>query len=143
MGRGLNIRFSGDCEVRVIANDDKLNWQDVCQMVGRSCRRFGLCRGKVYVKSSYAGEDINDGGELYLRRNENNMDTDEGPFIAGHLVNKFNQIVEVQDRKKLLKAIKADKEINWRVTIDVFSQGDHRVRNFVKIKDYQWSSSNY
>ncbi len=71
------------------------------------------------------------------------MDTDEGPFIAGHLINKFNNIVEVQERKKLLKAIKADKEINWRVTRDVFAQGDTRVHKFVKVKDYQWSSTNY
>lgn len=93
------MRFSGDCEVRVIANGDGLSWEDVCQMVGRSCRRFGLCKGKVYVLSQFAGEDITEGGEQILRRNENNLDTDEGPFIAGHLINKFNKIVDPKERK--------------------------------------------
>jgi hypothetical protein len=75
-------------------------------MIGRSCRRFGLCKGKVYVYSQFAGEDINEGGEAHLRRYENNLDADEGPFICGHLIKKFNAIADVKLRKQFLKAIK-------------------------------------
>jgi len=94
MGRGLNLRFQGDCEVRVISNGDALTWEEVCQMVGRSSRRFGKCTGKVYIKALFASSDVNEGGEAYLRRFENNLDADEGPFIAGHLVKKFNVIAD-------------------------------------------------
>ncbi len=128
--------------MRVIANGDQLNWEDVCQMVGRSCRRFGLCKGKVYVKSQFASDDINEGGELYLRRFENNLDADEGPFIAGHLVKKFNKIVDVKERKQLLKIIKTDPLV-WRATREDFANGNAQVLKFVKLKDYQWSSNNY
>jgi hypothetical protein len=65
-GRGLNIRFEGDCEVRIIANGDKLNWDSVCQMVGRSCRRFGLCVGKVYILSGSQTQNMFSGGKDHL-----------------------------------------------------------------------------
>jgi len=51
-------------------------------MVGRSCRRFGLCKGAAYILSLIASEDITSGGKDYLQRFDNQYDEDEGPFIA-------------------------------------------------------------
>ena len=70
-----------------------MTWAEVCQMVGRSCRRFGLCTGSVYVVSLLAdSNDITTGGKQYLQRFDDQFDLDQGPSIAEHLVKKFNGI---------------------------------------------------
>ena len=48
-GRGVNVKFGVPAEVIVISNGGKLSIDDVTQMVGRSDRRQGLQRGRVYV----------------------------------------------------------------------------------------------
>ena len=48
-GRGVNVKFGVPVEVIVISNGGKLSIDDVTQMVGRSDRRQGLQRGRVYV----------------------------------------------------------------------------------------------
>jgi len=47
-------------------------------MIGRSCRRFGLCKGSVYVITAFESDDMTSGGKDYLRRNDNRGDIDEG-----------------------------------------------------------------
>ena len=50
--RGVNLRFSTDALVMVLATKD-IGLREVQQMAGRSSRRFGLCQAKVFC---YCGD---------------------------------------------------------------------------------------
>jgi hypothetical protein len=116
-GRGLNIRFEGDCEVRIISNGDKLDWEDVCQMVGRSCRRFGLCVGRVYVLSESEVESMFKGGKDHLQRGDFDMHNDDGCYIAKQLFNKFDSITKTDIRKEIISVLGGNTP-NWRTRRD-------------------------
>jgi len=101
--------------VIVIANGDKLNWEAVSQMVGRSCRRFGLCEGKVYVMSGLPGDK---GGRQYLDRLKESFAVDDGTYIAQALFDKFPSISNQDMRKEIANAL--GNPVKWRVLKDSF-----------------------
>lgn len=138
MGRGLNIRFISDCMVIVLANDRNLNWNDCCQMVGRSSRRFGLCVGTVYVAMFQVPERMEDGGEEFLRRKENNIANDEGLEIAEQLIKKLKEVTNINMRKRIMEC--AGNPPKWKVTREDFAQGDERVYKFVTETNYRPNS---
>ena len=82
-------------------------------MVGRSCRRFGLCEGKVYVVS-HLETDNHAGGKQYLQRDENAFHEDEGLYIAEALMKKFPKITAKAVRKEI--ASLTNDPVIWRVT---------------------------
>lgn len=134
-GRGLNLRYQGDCEIRVISNGEFLNWSMVLQMVGRSCRRFGLCVGKVYINSRMQTESMNSGGKDLLLSREVNWSKDEGPHIAKQLFNKFAQITRTPMRKEIIAAMGGNTP-NWRTRRDDF-RANVNVYKFLKEDNYK------
>lgn len=137
MGRGLNIRFQLDSHVKIIANSSTLNWQDVCQMVGRSCRRFGMCKGTVYVKSGWPSIDLA-GGKNYLNRDQDAYDVNEGQYIAQALFEKFPSIKNIEMRKEIVNL--TDDPVVWRVTKAEFAKKNPNVLKFLTQEQYRPTS---
>jgi len=121
----------------VIANGDGLNWQDVCQMVGRSSRRFGLCEGKVYVLTGLETDD-NSGGKQYLKRNEFNFATDEGVYIAEALLKKMPVITSKNVRKEIVNL--TFDPVDWRVTRVEFAKNNPNVLKLLREQNYKPTS---
>ncbi len=89
-------------------------------MVGRSCRRFGLCKGSCYIVSNFTSEDITTGGKEHLQRNDNNYELDEGPFIAEQLIKKFNAITSKKIRQEIIALTTVP--VVWRTTREEFAK---------------------
>ena len=103
-------------------------------MVGRSCRRFGLCKGKVYVNSGI--ETLGwTGGKEYLKRNDDQYDNDEGLYIAEALFEKFPNITSVAVKKEII-GLTSD-PVLWRVTRNDFAKKNPNVLKFLKDKNYK------
>lgn len=89
-GRGVNLRYAIDAEVIVVGNGSSLNWDTVCQMVGRSSRRFGLQKGRVYAVSSI--ESIGAGAAENFLKAKVRAANDEGILIAKTLFQKVGDL---------------------------------------------------
>jgi hypothetical protein len=103
-------------------------------MVGRSCRRFGLCKGKVYVKSGMETLDKT-GGKEYLARNDDIFDEDEGMYIAEALFNKYPLITNAAMKKQVV-GLTSD-PVLWRVLRREFAKKNDNVLKFLRDKNYK------
>jgi hypothetical protein len=100
-GRGVNVKFGVPAEVIVISNGGKLSIDDVTQMVGRSDRRQGLQRGRVYVVTGVPTTSRTLGAEAYLISKAQPLVTDDGGNIASVLFKKMPAIVNKEFRRKV------------------------------------------
>jgi hypothetical protein len=83
-GRGVNLRYAVDAEVIVVGNGNSLTWDTVCQMVGRSSRRFGLQKGRVYAVSDVESKGANACANFL--KSKVRAANDEGAIIAKMLL---------------------------------------------------------
>jgi len=116
-----------DSEVIVVGNGSALNWDTVCQMVGRSSRRFGLQKGRVYavseVESSGAGAAAN------FLKTKVRAANDEGKEIAKTLFTKVSSLSGHQKTK--LKDFFGEPP-KWRTTKNEIRKVDPAIFGFLK-----------
>ena len=102
-------------------------------MVGRSCRRFGLCKGNVYVVSGTYTPDLT-GGKEYLERNDNQRHIHDGFYIAEALFKKMPKIESKSVRKEIIEV--TQDPVVWKVTREEFSNNNLKVLRLLKEQNY-------
>jgi len=117
LGRGINIRFAKDADVRVIVNGDDLRWEDVCQMAGRSSRRFGQSIATAYVVSKWASDDSS--AETWLKRSRIQADKDDGGKIASRIYQRIGKVNNAAVKKEIAAAFPTS--TSWKVSIEELS----------------------
>ena len=126
-GRGVNLRYAVDAEVIVVGNGNTLTWDTVCQMVGRSSRRFGLQKGRVYAVSDVESKGANACANFLKAKVR--AANDEGAIIAKMLL-KYVPNLSAENKRELKEFF--GEPPKWRTTRNEIKKTSPPIFGFLK-----------